>query len=89
MMLSYSYFSKSETHYITDQFYRCLNVLEDLPTGNDDQKKGVSIVQFALKQPTMKIAENAGAGKFLLDRHFIINNAILFALTPCYLPYVN
>merc|ERR1719245_293914 len=44
---------------------RCLNVLEDLPTNNDDQKKGVNIVQFALKQPTMRIAENAGAGKWL------------------------
>ena len=41
---------------------RCLSVLEDLATSNDDQKKGVNIVQFALKQPTMKIAENAGAG---------------------------
>merc|ERR1739846_152159 len=30
---------------------RCLSVLEDLPTTNDDQKKGISIVQFALKQP--------------------------------------
>ena len=43
--------------------YRCLNVLEDLPTTNEDQKKGVNIVQYALKQPTMRIAENAGAGK--------------------------
>merc|ERR1712088_990698 len=38
---------------------RCLNVLDDLPTNNEDQKKGVNIVQYALRQPTMKIAENA------------------------------
>ena len=44
-------------------FFRCLNVLEDLPTNNDDQRKGVNIVQYALRQPTMRIAENAGAGK--------------------------
>ena len=43
--------------------FRCLSVLEDLPTNNDDQRKGVNIVQYALRQPTMKIAENAGAGK--------------------------
>ena len=43
--------------------FRCLNVLEDLPTNNDDQRKGVNIVQYALRQPTMRIAENAGAGK--------------------------
>ena len=40
--------------------------MEDLPTSNEDQKKGVNIVQFALRQPTMKIAENAGAGKSLI-----------------------
>ena len=43
--------------------FRCLNVLDDLPTNNEDQKKGVNIVQYALRQPTMRIAENAGAGK--------------------------
>ena len=70
-----------------------MSVLEDLPTTNDDQKKGISIVQFALKQPTMKIAENAGAGTYLLDRHFIINytltiSRIIFALIPCHYPSV-
>ena len=76
-MISCSYFTKSEVLYITNLFHRCLNVLEDLPTANDDQKKGISIVQFALKQPTMKIAENAGAGTYLLDRQFIINSGLL------------
>merc|ERR1711953_122406 len=50
---------------------RCLSVLEDLPTTNDDQKKGISIVQFALKQPTMKIAENAGA-----DASVVVNKVL-------------
>merc|ERR1711963_311314 len=31
---------------------RCLSVLEDLPTANDDQRKGVDIIRHALKQPT-------------------------------------
>ena len=38
-------------------------MLDDIPTSNEDQKKGVDIVQFALKQPTMTIALNAGDGK--------------------------
>ena len=46
--------------------HRCLNVLDDIPIINEDQKKGVDIVQFALKQPTMTIAQNAGAGKFVV-----------------------
>jgi len=50
---------------------RCLTVLEDLPTSNEDQKKGVNIVQFALRQPTMKIAENAGA-----DASVVVNKVI-------------
>ena len=79
-MISCSYFTKSEVLYITNLFHRCLNVLEDLPTANDDQKKGISIVQFALKQPTMKIAENAGAGTYLLDRQFIINIIYFYSL---------
>merc|ERR1712156_1077497 len=40
---------------------RCLEVLDNVPTNNEDQKKGVNIVQYALRQPTMRIAENAGA----------------------------
>ena len=87
-MISCSYFTKSEVLYITNLFHRCLNVLEDLPTANDDQKKGISIVQFALKQPTMKIAENAGAGTYLLDRQFIINKSIYF-YSLCLLPLIN
>ena len=64
-----------------------MNVLEDLPTANDDQKKGISIVQFALKQPTMKIAENAGAGTYLLERQFIIN--IIYFYSLYLLPLIN
>ena len=86
-MISCSYFTKSEVLYITNLFHRCLNVLEDLPTANDDQKKGISIVQFALKQPTMKIAENAGAGTYLLDRQFIIN--IIYFYSLYLLPLIN
>ena len=89
-MISCSYFTKSEVLYITNLFHRCLSVLEDLPTANDDQKKGISIVQFALKQPTMKIAENAGAGTYLLDRQFIINGALAFYFYSLYLlPLIN
>ena len=86
-MISCSYFTKSEVLYITNLFHRCLNVLEDLPTANDDQKKGISIVQFALKQPTMKIAENAGAGTYLLERQFIIN--IIYFYSLYLLPLIN
>ena len=85
-MISCSYFTKSEVLYITNLFHRCLNVLEDLPTANDDQKKGISIVQFALKQPTMKIAENAGAGTYLLERQFIINSALSTFIPSIYYP---
>merc|ERR1719189_346544 len=50
---------------------RCLSVLEDLAISNEDQKKGINIVQFALKQPTMKIAENAGA-----DASVVVNKVM-------------
>merc|ERR1712038_586 len=50
---------------------RCLNVLDDLPTSNEDQKKGVNIVQYALRQPTMRIAENAGA-----DASVVVNKVL-------------
>lgn len=35
-------------------------VLENLPTSNDDQKRGVQIIQNAIKAPTFTIASNAG-----------------------------
>ncbi|KAK9281875.1 hypothetical protein L1049_004782 [Liquidambar formosana] len=35
-------------------------VLEDLQTSNDDQKRGVQIIQNALKAPTFTIVSNAG-----------------------------
>ena len=40
-------------------------MLDDLPTNNEDQRKGVDIIQYALRQPAMTIALNAGAGKYL------------------------
>ena len=85
LMISSSFHQIWST-YITNLFHRCLSVLEDLPTANDDQKKGISIVQFALKQPTMKIAENAGAGTYLLDRQFIINSALFTFIPSIYYP---
>merc|ERR1712136_291401 len=39
---------------------RCLNVLEDLPTNNDDQRKGIDIIRRALRMPCMAISKNAG-----------------------------
>merc|ERR1712088_138874 len=50
---------------------RCLDSLDTVIVANDDQKKGVNIVQFALRQPTMKIAENAGA-----DASVVVNKVI-------------
>ena len=44
------------------QIDRCLDMLDNIPTSNDDQKKGVYIIRHALKQPAMQIAINAGAG---------------------------
>ena len=39
---------------------RCIEILDDIPVSNDDQKKGVEIVRHALQQPTRQIADNAG-----------------------------
>ena len=41
-------------------FLRCIEILDDIPVSNDDQKKGVEIVRHALQQPTRQIADNAG-----------------------------
>ncbi|KAJ4953013.1 hypothetical protein NE237_029845 [Protea cynaroides] len=51
-------------------------VLENIQTSNSDQKRGVEIIQNALKAPTFTIAENAGAngsiviGKLLEQEDF-------------------
>ncbi|CAO2840195.1 unnamed protein product [Amaranthus hypochondriacus] len=46
-------------------------VLENIPTKNDDQKRGVQIVQNALKAPTYTILSNAGR-----DAPLIIGNLL-------------
>ncbi|XP_043720305.1 chaperonin CPN60-like 2, mitochondrial [Telopea speciosissima] len=44
-------------------------VLENIQTPNSDQKRGVEIIQNALKTPTFTIAENAGAnGSMVLGK---------------------
>jgi chaperonin GroEL len=50
---------------------RCLDVLDNIPFTNDDQKKGVDIIRFALKQPMMQIAKNAG-----VDASVIVNKVM-------------
>merc|ERR1719369_1566141 len=47
---------------------RCLPVLDTLVPKNEDQKKGIDIVKYALKQPCFTIATNAG-----LDASVIVN----------------
>ncbi|MFH0990503.1 MAG: chaperonin GroEL [bacterium] len=41
-------------------FLRCLKKLDEVKTGNDDQKIGVEIVRRALEEPIRLIVENAG-----------------------------
>merc|ERR1712115_672613 len=50
---------------------RCLPVLDKLVPKNEDQKKGIDIVKYALKQPLMQIATNAG-----LDASVIVNKVV-------------
>merc|ERR1712027_33321 len=50
---------------------RCLDILDNVPTANEDQKKGVDIVRVALQQPTRQIAENAGE-----DASVVVNKVI-------------
>merc|ERR1712080_340892 len=50
---------------------RCLSVLDTLVPKNEDQKKGIDIVKYALKQPLMQIATNAG-----LDASVIVNKVV-------------
>merc|ERR1712025_1524890 len=47
---------------------RCLNVVEGLTAKNEDQRKGIDIVKYALTRPLFQIAENAG-----LDASVIVN----------------
>ena len=53
--------------------FRCLPILDTLAVANEDQKKGVEIVRYALKQPCFTIASNAG-----LDASVIVNKVELF-----------
>ena len=43
---------------------RCLDILDNVPVANEDQKKGVEIIRHALTQPMNQIAKNAGLGKW-------------------------
>merc|ERR1712165_144994 len=47
---------------------RCLDVLEGLTAKNEDQRKGIEIVKYALTRPLFQIATNAG-----LDASVIVN----------------
>merc|ERR1719347_1704901 len=50
---------------------RCIEILDDIPVSNDDQKKGVEIVRHALQQPTRQIADNAGE-----DASVVVNKVL-------------
>merc|ERR1712173_20931 len=47
---------------------RCLPTLDGIEIANEDQKKGVEIVKYALTRPLFQIATNAG-----LDASVIVN----------------
>merc|ERR1719378_1865976 len=49
---------------------RCLDVVESLSAKNEDQRKGIEIVKYALSRPLYQIATNAG-----LDASVIVNKA--------------
>ncbi len=34
---------------------RCIDILDNVPASNEDQRKGVEIVRHALKQPMMQV----------------------------------
>ena len=53
--------------------FRCLPILDTLAVANEDQKKGVEIVRYALKQPCFTIASNAG-----LDASVIVNKVEIY-----------
>lgn len=48
--------------------FRCLSAIEGLTPDNEDQKKGIEIVKYALTRPLYQIADNAG-----LDASVIVN----------------
>merc|ERR1719452_419899 len=50
---------------------RCLPTLDTLVPKNEDQKKGIELVKYALRQPLMQIATNAG-----LDASVIVNKVV-------------
>ena len=50
---------------------RCLDILDNVPVANDDQKRGVDIIRHALTQPMLQIAKNAG-----LDASVIVNKVV-------------
>merc|ERR1719422_1622936 len=50
---------------------RCLDVLDNVPVANEDQKKGVDIIRHALTQPMLQISKNAG-----LDASVIVNKVV-------------
>ena len=50
---------------------RCLPVLDTLIPKNEDQRKGIDIIKYALRQPLMQIATNAG-----LDASVIVNKVV-------------
>merc|ERR1711872_748225 len=39
---------------------RCLSSIDNLPLENEDQKRGIEIVKYALSRPLYQIADNAG-----------------------------
>merc|ERR1719516_798415 len=49
---------------------RCLPAIDNLTPENEDQKKGIEIVKYALTRPLYQIADNAG-----LDASVIVNQA--------------
>ena len=50
---------------------RCLDILDNVPIANEDQKRGVDIIRHALTQPMLQIAKNAG-----LDASVIVNKVV-------------
>ena len=60
--IQFSHFFSFHIYFDVRTFYflRCIEILDDIPVSNDDQKKGVEIVRHALQQPTRQIADNAG-----------------------------
>ena len=58
-------------------FLRCIEILDDIPVSNDDQKKGVEIVRHALQQPTRQIADNAGEDASVVVNKVRVSNELV------------